>query len=169
MKAKLTIDNKEFEVEISEEELKRLGEVDKKLNETGYEKGYWDDEFWYVDECGEVDLGTENNGFCGHDKYNVANYYSDKTVAENNARADTLMRKLRRFAAEHRQNAIDYKNDEWYELYYDYTDLSIKVASFCYEKCFGGICFNSQKTAELAVEYYKDELLWYFTEYKDSL
>lgn len=169
MKAKLTIDNKEFEVEISEEELKRLGEVDKKLNETGYEKGYWDDEFWYVDECGEVDLGTENNGFCGHDKYNVANYYSDKTVAENNARADTLMRKLRRLAVEHRQKAIDYKNDEWYELYYDYYDPSIKVISVNYEKYFGTICFDSQKTAELAIEYYEDELIWYFTEYKDSL
>lgn len=169
MKAKLTINNKEFEVEISEEELKRLNEVDKKPNETGYEKGYWDDEFWYVDECGEVDYGVENYDISSVDEYNAANYYSDKTIAENNARADTLMRRLRRFAVEHRQKAIDYKNDEWYELYYDYDDLSIKVSSLSYEKFFGAICFNSHKTAELAIEYYKDELLWYFTEYKDSL
>ena len=169
MKAKLIFNDKEITVEISEEEIKRLSEVDTKQNQTGYEKGDWDDEFWYVDECGEVDLGTENYEFCGYDEYNAANYYSDKTVAENNARADTLMRKLRRFAVEHRQNAIDYKNDKWYELYYDYDDLSIKVASLSYEKCFGAICFNSQKTAELVIEYYKDELIWYFTEYKDSL
>lgn len=169
MKAKLTIDNKDFEVEISEEELKRLSRVDKKTNETGYEKGYWDDEFWYVDECGEVDLGTENNELCGHDKYNAANYYSDKTVAENNARADTLIRKLRRFAVEHRQKAINYKNSYWYELCYNYYDLSIEVIKGSYEKYFGAICFDSQKTAELAIEYYKDELIWYFTEYKDSM
>lgn len=168
MKAKLVINNKEFEVEISEEEVKRLGEVDKKPNQTGYEKGYWNDKFWYVDECGEVDYGIENYGSCGPDEYNAANYYSDKIVAENNARADTLMRRLRRFAVEHRQKAIDHKDDEWYELYYDYDDLSIKVASVRYEKCFGAICFNSQKTAELVIEYYKDELLWYFTKYKDS-
>lgn len=169
MKAKLTINNKEFEVEISEKELKRLNEVDKKPNETGYEKGYWDDEFWYVDECGEVDYGIENYDMSSVDEYNAANYYSNRTIAENNARADTLMRRLRRFAVEHRQKAIDYKNDEWYELYYDYDDLSITVASLSYGKCFGAICFDSQKTAELAIEYYKDELIWYFLEYKDSL
>lgn len=169
MKAKFTINNKEFEVEISEEELKRLNEVDKKPNETGYEKGYWDDKFWYVDECGEVFDTIDDCDSVGPDEYKVANYYSNKTVAENNARADTLMRQLRRFAVEHRQKAIDYKDDEWYELYYDYNDLSIKVSSLSYDKFFGAIYFNSQKTAELAIEYYKDELIWYFTEYKDSL
>lgn len=169
MKAKLTIGNKEIEVEISKEEVKKLGEVDKKPNQTGYERGYWDDEFWYVDECGEICNTTDDYDSIGPDEYNAANYYSDKTVAENNARADTLMRKLRRLAAEHRQNAIDYKNDKWYELYYDYTDLSIKVCGFSFEKCFGAICFDLHKTAELAIEYYKDELIWYFTEYKDSL
>lgn len=169
MKAKLTIGNKEIEVEISEEEVKRLGEVDKKPNQTGYEKGYWNDGFWYVDECGEICNTTDNCDLIGPDEYNAANYYSDKTVAENNARADTLMRKLRRLVVEHRQKAIDYKNNSWYELCYDYYDPSIKVISVSYQKYFGAICFDSQKTAELAIEYYKDELIWYFTEYKDSL
>lgn len=169
MKAKLTIGNKEIEVEISEEEVKRLGEVDKKPNQTGYEKGYWDDEFWYVDECGEICKTTDNCDLIGPDEYNAANYYSDKIVAENNARADTLMRKLRRFAVEHRQNAIDYKNDEWYEIYYNSDCKLIEIDPVFKNKYFGTICFNSQKTAELAIEYYKDELIWYFTEYKDSL
>ena len=169
MKAKFTINNKEFEVEISEEELKRLNEVDKKPNETGYEKGYWDDEFWYVDECGEVDYGVENYDISSVDEYNAANYYSDKIVAENNARADTLMRRLRRFAVEHRQKAIDYKNDEWYEIYYNFDYKLIDIHPVFKNKYFGTICFNSHKTAELAIEYYKDELIWYFTEYKDSL
>lgn len=168
MKAKLIIDNKELEVEISEEEVEKLKET-RKPNGTGYEKVCWDDEFWYINECGGVEFSVENYDFSGPKEYSTANYYSDETVAKNNARADQLMRQLRRFAVEHRQKAIDYKDDEWYELYYDYDDLSIKVASLCYEKCFGAICFNSFKTAELAIEYYKDELLWYFTEYKDSL
>lgn len=169
MKAKLTIDDKEFEVEISEEDTKRLSEINEKPNKTGYEKGYWDEEFWYIDECGEVSLGRDNYEYCGYYEYNTANYYSDETIAKNNARADALMRTLRRFAVEHRQKAIDYRNDEWYEIYYNPDCRVIKIDTVSSDKYFGTICFNSYKTAELAREYYKDELLWYFTEYKDSL
>lgn len=55
-----------------------------------------------------------------------------------------------------------------YNLYYSYVSQEIHIG-------FGTDCrylelyFNSYETAERAIEEFKDELIWYFTEYKDSL
>ena len=107
--------------------------------------------------------------------YDAANYYSDETVAKNNARADTLYRKLRRFAVEHRVHTLDWKisfQQKWY-IYYDYCGRmggdNLCVACYREIRDFGNISFDSQKTAEAAIKEFKDELIWYFTEYKDSL
>jgi hypothetical protein len=103
--------------------------------------------------------------------YEVANYYSDKTVAENNARADKLFRQLRRFAVENRKEELDWGNDrkpKWY-IRYSYTYRQIEIGFVFYERDSFQIYFDTQKTAEKAIETFKDELIWYFTEYKDSL
>ena len=36
-------------------------------------------------------------------------------------------------------------------------------------KLFGGIYFDTESAVSLAIETFHDELIWYFTEYKDSL
>ena len=108
MKAILIINNKEIEVEISQKELNKLQTTKKK--KTGYERVVVDDEYYYVDSKGDVrwqpDDGVYFDGGC----YDTANYYSSETVAQNNARADQLMRQLRRFAVEHREKELDYNN-----------------------------------------------------------
>ena len=38
-----------------------------------------------------------------------------------------------------------------------------------YAKHFGAIHFDSEETANAAMDKFHDELIWYFTEYKDSL
>lgn len=167
MKAKLIIDNKELEVEISEEELKKLESKPSKM--TGYERVVAPCEATnpvYYDCGGEI-------SWCGyHDEndYKVANYYSSKEVAENNTRADTLMRQLRRFAVEHREKTLDWIKNDYYEIYHNAghnTDLKIEVVSGT--KFFGTIQFDTYEIAELAIDTFYDELIWYFTEYKDSL
>ena len=103
--------------------------------------------------------------------YEVANYYSDKTVAENNARADKLMRQLRRFAVEHREKEIDWNDWEKKKckICFDYSEKELFVDHFSHLRDLFAIYFDSEETANLAIETFRDELVWYFTEYKDSL
>lgn len=103
--------------------------------------------------------------------YDAANYYSDKTVAQNNARADRLMRQLRRYAAEHNEGEIDWNNleQEKYSIIYTIGSEQIRAYSSKLFREFGQIYFTSREIAEQAMEEFKNELLWYFTEYQDHI
>ena len=167
MKAKLTIDGKEFEVEITEEQVQALTETKKK---TGYERVAHEKIYYIETVTGESDTLMECHNDVDRNHYHSADYYSDKTVAENNARADMLYRQLRRFAVEHREfdNNWDGRRDHYF-ITFD-TDASKIIIDYndTY-KGFSTIYFDTERTAQLAIETFKDELIWYFTEYKDSL
>ena len=166
MKAKLIIEGKEIEIEISEEEYKKL-----QPSETGYERVAESDIYYYAHSIGYVETDCEDYYGVDNEYYESANYYSDKTVAENNARADKLMRQLRRFSVEHRDSGINFTkpNTEKYCIRYNYEDNAFQINYTTYVKNFGAIYFDSLKTAQIAVDEFHDELIWYFTEYKDSL
>ena len=166
MKAKLIIEDKEIEIEISEEEYKKL-----QPSETGYERVPENSEFYYEHSRGDVEASIDE--YCNIDDkyYASANYYSDKTVARDNVRADRLMRQLRRFAVEHRERGVNFNdmNTKQYCIYYDYGNNTLGTAFTLCAKTFGVICFDSDETALAAINEFRDELIWYFTEYKDSL
>lgn len=88
MKAKLLINDKEIEVEISEEMLKHLNSTT-----TGYER-VDNTNIYFYENNGEISGVNEGNDYIDNKAYSSANYYSDRTVAENNIRADTLMRQF---------------------------------------------------------------------------
>ena len=166
MKAKLIIEDKEIEVEISEEEYKKLHP-----SETGYERVPELDIYFYANSGGCVETACEDYYDVDNEYYESANYYSDKTVAENNARADKLMRQLRRFAVEHRECGVDFNSTktEKHYIYYDCIHNELETVFTFYAKTFGTILFDSEETAQAAIDEFHDELIWYFTEYKDSL
>lgn len=169
MKAKLLINGKEIEVEISEEELKKLETKQKK--KTGYERVGENNTFWYDDGTGTVSSDYALSDSEIDRMYDVSNYYSDFDVAMNNARADKLMRQLRRFAVEHREKELDWLNEDQkkYTINFDYDNNILSTDFWCSSSEFGTMYFDSEKTAERAIEAFRDELLWYFTEYEDSL
>ena len=169
MKAKLIIEDKEIEVEISKEEYKKLQPSEEK--KTGYERVPESDIYFYANTKGDVETACEDCYDVDDEYYESANYYSDKTVAENNARADKLMRQLRRFAVEHRECEVNFNNinTEKYYIYYDYETDALGVGLVLRTKIFGAIYFDSEETANAAIDKFRDELIWYFTEYKDSL
>ena len=166
MKAKLIIENKEIEIEISEEEYKKL-----QPSETGYERVPESDIYFYAHSGGYV--GTASEDYCNIDNeyYELANYYSDKTVAENNARADKLMRQLRRFSVEHRGHGVDFNSTETakHYIYYDCIHDELDITFTFFARVFGMVYFDSEETAQAAIDEFHDELIWYFTEYRDSL
>lgn len=169
MKAKLIIDGKEIEVEISDEQAKALTEKPKK--KTGYERVERGRIYYRADYLGIVIKESDNRCYYDEDCYNTANYYADKTLAENNARADKLFRQLRRFAVEHREKAIDWndKNQPKYSIVFDCIRKKTYIGKYWDIHMFKTIYFDSEEAARLASETFKDELMWYFTEYKDSL
>jgi hypothetical protein len=162
MIAKLIVEGKEFPIEILDPELQELI----KPKQTGYEKTteYWTD----VSGSGCGSKSVAIGASFEQALYDAANYYSDKTVCTNNARADKLMRNLRRFAVEHRKEAIDY-NEGVYQIVYDYDEKKLTTNETIWFKPFGDIPFDTEETAQLAIDTFCDELMWYFTEYKDSL
>lgn len=169
MKAKLTIDGKELEVEISEEELKKL--QTKSVNKTGYERVENGQKYYYALDCGDVDNIVESGYNDDDDSYEGANYYSDESVAINNSRADKLIRQLRRFSVEHRNKELDWNdgNQNKYYIEFDHDENKFTVDSYGCFHGFGTIYFASNSIALLAIDTFRSELEWYFTEYKDSL
>ena len=166
MKAKLIIEGKEIEVEISEEEYEKI-----QPTETGYEGVPNSDVYFYVNSRGYVETACEDYYDVDNEYYESANYYSDKTVAENNARADKLMRQLRRFSVEHRKCGVnlDDTNTEKHYICYDYEGNELGATFTFVARVFGVIYFDSEETVRAAIDEFHDELIWYFTEYKDSL
>ena len=166
MKATLIIEGKEIEIEISEEEYKKLHP-----SETGYERVPESDIYFYANTKGDVETACEDCYDIDDEYYESANYYSDKTIAENNARADKLMRQLRRFAVQHREPGINFNNatTEKYYIICDYENDELRATYTSYAKVFGAIYFDSREVANAAIDKFHDELIWYFNEYKDSL
>ena len=171
MKGKLIMNGMEYEVEIVEESAKKF-EVKLEKNKTGYERVKYDQVFYY-DACdGESGADYDQEGDGEIDKmYNAANYYSDEKVAAQNARADKLMRQLRRFSVNSRKTALDWadSNQDKYFIEFDHDEREFNVDSFACSREFGGIYFDSEEAAWSAITTFHDELWWYFIEYKDSL
>ena len=169
MKAKLIIEDKEIEIEISEEEYKKLQPSEEK--KTGYERVPKNGKYFYEFGKGDVESDIEDCYDIDDEYYASANYYSSEIVAENNTRADKLMRQLRRFSVEHRGHEVNLNdvNTRQYCIYYDYGNNTLGTAFTLCAKTFGVICFDSDETALAAIDKFRDELIWYFTEYKDSL
>lgn len=166
MKAKLIVEGHEFDIDISDPKLQALILPIK----TGYEQVKAGKNFYSVRADGtifEPIAGGKDNSY-----YDVANYYSDRMVAENNARADKLMRQLRRFAVEHRNGASGWQKElssrKWF-IYYEYDSKDLSCGFDQWFRTYSSIYFDSEETARLAIETFRDELMWYFTEYKDSL
>lgn len=169
MKAKLLIGEQTLDVDISVKDLEQLAMANQ--CKTGYERVDSGDIYYFIDSFSSATERTDTD--FGADKifYDIANYYSDSTVAENNARADKLMRQMRRFAIEHRAKKLDWSDQDQDKYYigFDYISKKVGVYSCCVTRNFGQTYFDYEKTAQLALNKFKDELLWYFTEYKDSL
>lgn len=167
MKATLLVNGKEFPIIINDPELQRLLEQQKK---TGYERINGKEGYYTITGSGEVLKLCDNTSDDAHN-YMIANYYSDITVASHNARADKLMRQLRRFAVEHREKDLGWGNKDVkkYCIRYEHDIKKIRIDSWYTSQFYSVVYFDSIEAAESAIEAFRDELIWYFTEYKDSL
>ena len=171
MKVELKVNDKSVQVEMTEEQAKILGLVEER-SRTGYERVEVEDTYYLVEVDDEI-TNMKHNGQLDRDCYDVGNYYSNKTIAENNARADRLLRQLRRWQA---QNDEVISKEDWedhdltkYFIIYDYDSNVISPGRTWWMRGTNNIYFKSREKAEEAIEAFRDELLWYFTEYVQRL
>lgn len=135
---------------------------------TGYERASYEWYYYYIDSDSTVNIETEFHSKRDRVFYETANYYTRRAPAKDNARADTLMRKLRRYSVEHdgwKINWNDKKSKKW-RIYYDYDLKEFFTEDNIAFRMPFTVYFHSKEIAEAAIEEFKGELLWYFTEYK---
>lgn len=180
MQVELKVNDKSVQAEISEEQLKKMGlfEQLKELGlvedkpKTGYERVEVEETYYLVEVDDEI-KNMKHNGQLDRDCYDVGNYYSNKTIAENNARADRLLRCLRQWQA---QNDEVISKEDWEDngkskwcIMYSYGAEELYVDYFHYIRLHNVIYFTTKEKAKEAAGVFKDELLWYFTEYVQRL
>ena len=167
MKAKLIVEGKEFDIDIFDPELQKLITPKKK---TGYERLDKYSNYYAVYDNSMIVGYSETGSDMDDAYYNDANYYSDNILAEDNARADKLMRQLRRFAVEHRVENMRWSDSMQFKHYIVYDcGMSLGVHHCTITREPGVVYFDSIEAATDAIQTFHDELIWYFTEYKDSL
>lgn len=182
MKVELKANGKTVQVEIPEEQLKEtvLFEQLKKLGliedkpKTGYERREeCNNKKYYFVNTIDLVIEDENTVPFDQNRYDVGNFYSNKMIAENNARADRLQRCLRQWQA---LNDKPISQSDWEDngkskwcIMYSYGAEKLYVEYFHYIRLHNVIYFTTKEKAEEAIEVFKDELLWYFTEYVQRL
>ena len=172
MQVTISANGKNIKAEISEEQAKILGLAEDKPK-TGYER-VDEDESYFVDDT--INGGHEvlGGGALINNLYYInGNYYNDKTIVENNARADRLLRQLRQRQAQNGKpiSMSDWKNDNIFKYYVDYDCFNelFFVTYAVHRRFLNNIYFTSEEKAKEAIEVFNDEPLWYFTEYVQRL
>lgn len=171
MKVELKANGKTVQVEISEKQLKELGLIEEQP--TGYERVEKGEMYYLVDIYNNIMRVTEDNDQGDKQCYSTGNYYSNKIIAENNARADRLQRCLRQWQAQNDKpiSMSDWKNNNISKYYVDYDCFNelFFVTYAVHRRFLNNIYFTSEEKAKEAIEVFKDELIWYFTEYQQRL
>ena len=173
MKVELKVNDKSVQVEITKEQAKILGLVEER-SRTGYERVDEDDSYFVDDTINDGHEVIGGGGTLVNDLYyNNGNYYNDKTIAENNARADRLLRCLRQWQALNDKSISEKDwNDEskkkWF-VAYSYGAEKLYADYYYIMRLPNTIHFATKEKAEEAIEVFRDELIWYFVEYQQRL
>lgn len=173
MKFTGTYNGKPIELELTEEQMEALGlKRNKTGKKTGWERVEEGESYWACDGDGKsINVVGEENLHYDDDLFSHANYFSDKALAENIIKAQLLQRKLWRRSAELCEK-VDWRNPETkkYYIIYDYEDDELCID---FLRAFGRgleeIYFDTKEHAEQVIEEFKDELIWYFTEFKSRM
>ena len=182
MKVELKVNDKSVQAEIPEEQLKEtvLFEQLKKLGliedkpKTGYERREeCNNKKYYFVNTIDLVIENENTVLFDQNRYDVGNYYSDKTIAENNARADRLLRQLKQWQAQNDKaiSISDWKNEGIikYFIAYNYRSSLFEIGRCSRRREPNIIYFTTKDKVSKAGKNFRDELEWYFTEYQQRL
>lgn len=167
MEITITINGKPVQATVDDAVIREAMSEKASEKMTGYERNYGG-QYYYQATGGYVDSDINDTSHPADDRrYQTGNYYSSEKVAKANARADSLMRQLRRFAAEHSGCGKPALNispicnaPDWTITFFQGEISAIKCRPTA-----GTVCFKTQADVHAAIVAFHDELTWYFTEY----
>ena len=166
-----------FDEEVTALELKEIldAEEKEKKKKTGYERVEKGEFYYAISSLKEV-MEFSDGGFLESNtekRFKTASYFNDEKLAKNIARAEQLKYKLRRYAA---LNGGIPSQKDWKDLkskknYISYDCVNNKLSIYDRQilKEFGQIYFKNKEACEKAIEIFKKELIWYFTEFQEQL
>ena len=168
MKATLTFEGKTVEVEIAEEEARKIfGEP-----KTGWERMDKGVCYYTLLNVSGLRAGRREEMNLGEDiaTYRNGIYFSDLDLARDQARAISLWLRIKRWAAEHCEPVDCEGRSGKYSFYWDYVAKQVRVSGvlFVYRTAFA-VYFDTPDHAEQCIEEFRDDLLWYFTECRDRM
>ena len=169
MKVNINYKGKSVELDIPDEKLEELV----KEKKTGWEKplnsGLTGSLYYYINKHGEV-CTDNNHGFGICDKcYERGNCFTSGELAKNIARYQSLDLRIRRRIAEICE-PLDWKNRRLskYEIVYDWHHKDFTIYDAHNWHSGQWVC-DTEEHAKQIIEEFKDELTWYFTEFKDRM
>ena len=138
--------------ELTEEQLKQLGIEVPKGNP--FERQEYYETYCFIDSDGKVVLSPEEGFDADDDKFNVANYCTDKGIMERRALHEILNRLLWRYSMEHGGSEIDWSNawqPKWSIFCYPAENEWLQVDFNRDTWQPGVIYFHTRETAEAAM------------------
>ena len=158
----------EIEKRITEME-QELDSLKAQLNEpeekTGWEKPVWGQTYWFIDELGEVEGKDWKDDELDEKRYACGNCFTSKELAENIARYTSLDLRIRRRIAEICE-PVKFGFPSHHIIYSTDRRKVISDRMICH---YGGWRCDTKEHALQIIEEFKDELTWYFTEFKDRM
>lgn len=129
-------------------------ELDKLLGvKVGRWKPKYSDEYWFVDSRGCVSIDGWSNSGIDNYKYYTNNCFPTEKAAEQKLRVIQTEIELRKYAEEHNEGIIDWKDGEQYRwrLYYSFYTDYISCNGYSSEYTPNQIYFTSEEIARAAV------------------
>ena len=167
MKIKAGYKGKTIEIEIPDEKLEELVKEQKK---TGWEKPNLGDDYWYINAENCICRGIWGDSSIDNARYDSGNCFTSEILAANVSAYKSLDSRIRRRIAEICEpvNWLDTRTPV-YLIMFDSTTRKLQpVHTIQYIHSIGW-WIDTQKHAEQIIEEFKDELTWYFTEFKDRM
>ena len=148
MKAKLILNNKEYEVEVSEEQIKEIKKP--KYKRWRAEEG---EEYYFLSDLGEILSAIDCRDKSDNFLYNTDNYFKTVEEAEFRIRKLLAIQEYEDFLANDLVTDEDWKNPNIlkYKAYFDFDPLrglGIRTSADCLMKYQGAIYSKSKEKIE---------------------
>ena len=167
MKATLKLeDGREIQVELSDKDVDAIV----KPKKTGWERVEPGQHYCYINGSGLVTSEREEEDGRDNLYYDNVNYFTDRDLANYQARAISLWLRIKRWAAEN-CNPVDWNDVKAVKYYIFYNNATgiIDIGAIKYYRHSFNIYFDTEHHAKKCIEKFQDDLLWYFTEYKERM
>lgn len=142
MKAKIIINKKEYEVEVTEEQVIEIEKLSKKRW-----RAYNGEYYFYIDVGGyighETDMYYESDDF----KYSIGNYFKTQKEAEEFRNKLIYKQQYRDYVNEHNEFEIDWDNHRQSKFYafFNFVEKCVSISNTFYFKDQGTIYATSEE------------------------